>query len=184
MWNTRTQLTTFIALIALVGCDSAADERAEADRALREADQKAAQVASEVDRKVAEVKKNAAEETDALRREAAEKMNDVNAVAREKGAEADAALAKAREDVRIGASRRLETLDKDVVELRTKIEKKLPKVDADKIVQSLDARSEAVRQSLRELDEATTANLASMKKALDQRVEELDRAIADAKKRV
>jgi ABC-type transporter Mla subunit MlaD len=98
--------------------------------------------------------------------------------------EAQAELLKAREDVRASTTRKIEGLEKDVAELRARAEKKLSKDEVDSMVRELQDKSEAVRRSLRDLDAATSTNLDQVKKGVDKRVQELDRAIQEAKRRV
>ena len=185
MLTVRTFLPIAIVMSAVVGCDSpTADAQAKAERAQREAQQKAAEVATELDKKVTEIDQRAERETDKALREAAEKLNNAAVEAQEKTADAETELAKAREDVRASTSRRIEDLEKDAVELREKAEKKLSKDELGRLMKDVEDKSEAVRKSLRDLDTATSANLDRVKQGIYQRVDELDRAIQAAKRRV
>jgi hypothetical protein len=183
MLSSRTLLMG--AALALAACNSPQDKMKEAEAARIEADKKVAEVTAETSRKAAEVQHKAAEETARIAQEGAKKIDAVDDVASKKIAEASDALMKARTDLRDTTAKKLENLDKDVVELRAKLEKKISKAESDKVMADLKTRSELVRKSIAaDLDAATPDSFASVKKTIEIRIADLDKAIADVKKRV
>ena len=120
-----------------------------------------------------------------LAAEGGKKVDAIDDAANKKAAEASDVLMKARADLKDAITKKLDGLDKDVVELRAKLEKKTSKAEADKTVAELKARSEAVRKSnTADLEASTAATFDTIKKAIEARVADLDKAIADVKKRV
>jgi hypothetical protein len=165
-----------LAVGAVVGCDSPSDEHADAGQKQKEAEQKAVELKGELDKKIDEVEKKAAE----MEKKATDELDAAVAKARDKAPEAKAALAKAR----ASAAKALEEFDTDTKDLRAKLEKKLTRAEADKVMKDLKDKAEAVRTSLRELDDSPEDKWEAAKKAVTQRVEELGRALEKAKKRL
>ena len=183
MLNPRTLLLG--AAVVLAACNSPQDQMKEAEAARLEADKKVAEVTAETSRKAAEVQRKAAEETARIAQEGAKKIDAVDDVASKKIAEASDAFMKARTELRDATAKRLETLDKDVVDLRAKLEKKTSKAESDKVIQDLKTRSEQVRKSnAADLEASTSDTFAIVKKTIETRIADLDKAIADVKKRV
>jgi hypothetical protein len=85
--------------------------------------------------------------------------------------------------VRASTAKALEGFDKDMHDLRAKLEKKLTKAEADRVMKGLEAKVEAVQKSLVELDRTKGDKWESAKRAVTQRIEDLGRAIEEAKKR-
>lgn len=181
--NARTLLMG--AALALAACNSPQDKMKEAEAARIEADKKVAELTADTNRKTAAVQQKAADETARIAEEGARKVDAVDEVANKKAAEASDAFMKARADFRDATAKKLETLDKDVVELRAKLEKKTSKAESDKVIQDLKTQSEQVRKSnAADLDASTSATFAIVKKTVENRIADLDKAIADVKKRV
>ncbi len=182
MWNVRILLTG--AALTLAACNSPEDKMKEAEAARIEADKKIAEVAADTNKKAAEVQQKAADDTAKLAQDGAKKIDAVDAVAEKKMAEAGDALMKARADLRDATTKKLDTLDKDVVELRAKLEKKTSKAESDKVIADLKARSEAARKSnAADIDAATTTTFETVKKTIERRMADLDQAVTDVKKR-
>jgi len=184
MLTARILVPIFLSVSALAGCRSPFDERASAEHAQREADQKATQATQEAEKKLQDVHKRAAQETDAVIAEASDEIRKANTEAREAANKAQDELAKARADVRSSMVRTLSGLEKDVAALRSKLERKLSKSEAETIVKDLDDKSASAREGLRDLDAATDITLDVAKRTVERRVEDLDRAVQEARKRV
>jgi dGTP triphosphohydrolase len=183
MFNVRALLIG--ASLTLAACTSPEDKLKEAEAARIEADKKVADVNADVNKKAAEIKQKAADDVAAVAKDGAKKVDAADDAANKKIAEATDAMAKARNDLLDVTTRKLDGLDKDVVELRAKLEKKTSKLEADKTIQDLKTRSESVRKTnASDLAAATAATFDSVKKAVEARVADLDKAIADVKKRV
>jgi hypothetical protein len=173
------------AAMTLAACTSPEDKMKEAEAARIEADKKVAEVMADTNKKAAEVAKKAADDTARLANEGAKKVDAADDVANAKVAEASAALLKARDDLRDATTKKLDSLDKDVVELRAKLEKKTSKAESDKVIADLKARSEAVRKSnAADLQTSTASTFEIVKKTIEGRIADLDKAVADVKKRV
>lgn len=173
------------AALTLAACNSPEDKLKEAEAARIEADKKVAEIAADTSKKAAEIKQKAADETARLAQEGGKKVDAIDDAANKKVAEASDVLVKARTDLKEAMAKKLDGLDKDVVELRAKLEKKTSKAESDKVIQDLKTRSEAVRKSnVADLEASTAATFEVVKKAIEARIADLDKAIADVKKRV
>jgi hypothetical protein len=183
MVSSQKFLIVFLAATVLGGCHSTSDEQEKAEKTRREAEQKAAQFKSDLDKKLGEVGEKAEAEADAMKRKAAEKIQTATSAAREKTAEAQVELKKTSAEVRASTAKTLEGFDKDMRDLRVKLEKKLTKAEANRVMKGLEDKAEAVRKSVGELDNATGDKWEAAKRAVTQRTEELGRAIEEARKR-
>ena len=173
------------AAVTLAACNSPEDKMKEAETARIEADKKVAEVAADTSKKAAEINQKAADETARLAAAGGKKVDAIDDAANKKVAEATDVLVKARADLREATAKKLDGLDKEVVELRAKLEKKTSKAEANKVIDDLKARSEAVRKSnVADLEAATAATFEVVKRAIEARIADLDKAIADVKKRV
>jgi hypothetical protein len=182
MWKIRALLAG--AVLAVAACNSPEDKMKEAEAARQEADKKVAEATAETNRKAAEVQKNAADDTARIALEGAKKIDAADSAANKKVVEASDALVKARAEVRDATAKKLESLDKDVIDLRAKLDKKLSKVESDKVMQDLKARSEAVRKNTAaDLESSTAGTFDLVKKTIEVRIADFEKAIADARKR-
>ena len=170
--------------LPLLACNSAEDKAKEADQARLEAERKVAEATQDTKQKEAEAQRKADAEKGRIAAEGARKLDDANDQANQKIDAAAVALVKARADVRDSTSKKLEDLDKQVVELRTKLDSKLPKATVETIERNLKAQSDSVRKSISDLDTTSADGIDSMKKTIEARLADYDKAIADAKKRV
>jgi len=173
-----------VATVAVLGCDSPQDKAKEAEAARHTADQKVAEVTQNTERKEAEVQQRAAEEVARLEREGAKKVGEAEDRANQKADKATEALWQARDKARLDSSKKLDGLDHEVAELRPRLEKKLPSATAAAVVQDLQAKEAAVRESIRDLDQANADNLESLKKSISARLDVFEHALSDARKRV
>ena len=182
MLNIRALLAG-IALTA-VACNSPEAKMKEAEAARQEADKKVAEVNADTNRKAADVQNKAADDTARIALEGAKKIDAADDAANKKIVEASDSLMKARAELRDSTAKKLETLDKEVIDLRAKLDKKLSKADSDKVIQDLKARSEMVRKNnAADLDSSTAGTFDLVKKTIEGRIADFDKAIADATKR-
>lgn len=173
------------AAVTLAACTSPEDKMKEAEAARIEADKKVADVNADVNKKAAEIKQKAADDVAAVAKDGAKKVDAADDAANKKIAEASDALSKARTELLDATTKKLDTLDKDVVELRAKLEKKVSKAESDKTILDLKTRSETVRKiNASDLAAATAATFDTVKKAVEARVADLAKAVAEVKKRV
>lgn len=168
---------------ALAACESPQDKTVNAEEARHAADQKVAEVTQATQQKEAEIQRKAAEETDRVAREGAKKVGEAEGVARGKEAEASEALWKARGQARDASSAKLVRLDKEILDLRPRLEKSLQSTDATATLANLRTKAAAVKSSIDDLDRSTVDNLEAAKKTIDARFDDLEQAISSAKKR-
>ncbi|MGK4001593.1 hypothetical protein WMF31_03135 [Sorangium sp. So ce1036] len=180
MMTARRFLPVLITASALVGCNSARDEKALAEHAQNEVKEEAAAARNQLD----SMEKKTAASSGARANEVVEELREAKAEARQASAEADAALARARADTRSAVESTLRERMKTVAELQRKIEKKLPKPEADRLVKDLTERATAVQESLDEIDRAEAITLEAAKRTAEQRLQELDQALDQARERV
>ncbi len=174
---------TALALL-LAACDSPEDAMKDAEAARLEAKEKKQEATAETSAKVADVRNEAAEETADIKADGAKKVNAADEKVAAKEDEATDALRKARADVEKDAAKRLDGLDKEIIELRAKLEKKVLRTESDSIITNLKTQSGAARRSNEsDLASSTVASLDAVKKGIDARLVELEKAIAEAKKR-
>jgi hypothetical protein len=170
--------------LSFVACATPQEKAVDASNARHDANEEKVIISRETQQEEAEVQRKAAEESDRIAREGAQKMNAADSVANKKAVEAIDALLKARADLRDSASRRRDTLDKDVIDLRTKIGAKLSTSDADSTQRMLRAKSIAVRDSIVEVNTTTVETIDAVRKTIDWRLTEFEKAIADTKRLV
>ncbi len=170
--------------LSLVACASPQEKAVDASNARHDANVEKAVISQETQQEEAEVQRKAAEDSDRIAREGAQKMNAADGVANKKAIEAVDALLKARADLRDSSSKRRDTLDKGVIDLRTKIETMLSPADAASTQQMLRAKSVAVRDGIVEINATTVETLDAVKKTIDMRLADFETAIAATKKRV
>ncbi|MEP7121114.1 MAG: hypothetical protein ABJE95_09400 [Byssovorax sp.] len=172
------------AALTLAACTSPEDKMKEAEAARLEAEKKAADVNADVSKKAAEIKQKAADDVAGVAKDGAKKIDAADEAASKKIAEANDALVKARADLLDATTKKLDSLDKDVVDLRAKLEKKTSKAESDKTILELKNRFESVRKTnASDLAAATASTFESVKKTIEARVADLDKAVADLKKR-
>ncbi|MEO7328772.1 MAG: hypothetical protein ABI193_09360 [Minicystis sp.] len=170
--------------LSLAACATPQEKAVDASNARHDANVEKAVISQETQQQEAEIQRKAADESDRNAREAAQKMNAADSVANKKGMEAVDALLKARADLRDSSSKRRDSLDKDVIDLRTKIGAMLSPAEADSAQQMLRAKSIAVRDSIVEINTATVETLGAVKKTIDMRLADFETAIGATRKRV
>lgn len=166
--------TTYIALGAValaIGCNDPALKQRQADQARQEAAEKQQVELDKANVKLAEVR----DETD-------KNIVAAHATAEAKQVEANDSLTKARTDARAMLGGRLDAAGKDITSMRSTIETKKGKVEAQRLETSLRTRSDKLRARLEELDDASTERLDATRKALLADIDALDTAIAEARR--
>lgn len=172
-----------LAAVAVVGCESPQDKNRDAEEARQAADQKVAQVTETTEQKELEVQQKAAADMARLERQGAKEIGEAENGADRRANDATEALWRAREQARADSSNKLDGLDQEVVHLRSKLEKKLTMADAEAVVQELQVKVAALRRSILDLDRCTADDLESAKSSIKTSFDDLEQALADAKKR-
>ena len=171
------------AVMAVVGCDTPGDKARVAHEARMAADQKVADIVETAERKEHAVQEKANQDEAQIRREAKKKIGEADLGADRRANEATQALWAAREQARAGSSTRLDGLDRDILALKAPLEKKLSTAGAATVVQELQGKAAAVRKSIADLDQCSADDLESVKRSIKTGFDDLDLALADAKKR-
>lgn len=176
----------YVALGAVVlgGCSSPQSKAREADEARHDANKTAANADEEAKVKADAIQQRSDDEIARNARDAAIRSEDAQGNADRKASEATESLAEARFAARNDGEKKLAGLEKDIAELKPKLVRMLSETDSTTIVRGLTAKSDAVRRSLGDLSYTTVDSLEPVKSTLAQRLEDLDRAIHEAKKRI
>lgn len=184
MWVNHLVPVTLLGFAA-VGCATPSERMRESEHARVESDRKVAAARWEAQQKAAVIQDEADEEIRQIDDESADAIGEEQSVGYELASETSDSLAEARAAVRLDAKQRLDLIDTEIVELRAKLEKKGSPVEADRVVTDLRNRSESVRRrNEAELDAATPATFDAVKRAVEARLLELERAIVAAGDRV
>jgi hypothetical protein len=166
--------TTYMAIGAFalaIGCNDPALKQRQADQARQEAAEKQQVELDRANLKLAEVRDKADKNIVAA-----------HATAANKQMEADQSLQKARADTRTMLAGRLDAAEKDITSMRSTIETRKGKAEAQRLETGLRARSDKLRARLTELDGASTEGLDGMKKGLLADIDALDSAVAEARR--
>jgi len=91
---------------------------------------------------------------------------------------------EARFAARDDGERKLAGFEKEIAEIKPKLVRKLSESDSASIVRDLTTKSDAVRRSIGDLSYTTADSLEPVKSTMARRLEDLDRAINEAKKRI
>ena len=142
------------------------------------------QVARATERKEIGVERKATEDVARLARDGERKVVEAKLGADRMANDATEALLRAREKARVDASKKLDGLDSDVADLRPRLEEKLSATAAATVEQELEAKTGAVRRSIHDLDACSADDLNSVKASISTALDDLEHAIADAKKRL
>jgi hypothetical protein len=172
-----------LAAVAVVGCESPQDKARIADEARVAADQKVAQVVEATEQKENAVQQKADQDLARLQRERAEKIGEAEMGADRKANEATRSLWVARDQARVDSSTKLDGLDHDILDLRSKLEKKLSTTKAATVVSGLQAKAAALRTSIADLDHGSADDLELVKRSMKTGFDDLEQALADARKR-
>ena len=162
----------------VVACQKSPDKQAEelsetqknaaakADEARREAENKSVKAQNEADKTVQREQQKVDDKTDEVARNA------------------DAV----RQDARKKIEEDLGRLDKRLIDLRTKLSTtkttKVPRADLEQSLRSLQAKSEAVKNSIPEIQTAPPATLGSVKTNLESRISEIEKSLDDLERKV
>jgi chromosome segregation ATPase len=179
----RTSTLFVLAALAIAGCESPQDKTRDAERARQAADTKIDAVNQTKEEKVLAVEHKAAAEVARLEREGAKQIGEADLAADRKDNEATEALWRARSRARADASHKLDGLDRDVAELRARLEKTPSTTAAGSAVPELQAKVAALRTSIRELEHCTAAELESIEGRIKTGFDDLEQALAAARTR-
>ena len=172
------------AAVAVAGCESPEGKAREAAEAQRAADQNVVQVIQTTEEKAVLVQQKADEDIARLVHQADQKIGEAERRADRKDNDATQALWLARDEAREDSARKLDGLDHDVAALRPRLEKTLSSAVATSVEQDLEAKTTALRKSIRALDQSNADDLDSLKKSIHAGFADLAQALAEAKKRV
>jgi hypothetical protein len=170
--------------VVLGGCSSPQSKAREADEAQHDAKKTAAYADEDAKVKADAIQKRSDDENARNARDAAKKGDEARGNADRKAAEATESLAEARFTAREDAEKKLAGLDKEVADLKPKLVRWLFEADSASIIRDLTAKSDAVRRSIGDLSYTTADSLEPVKSTIARRLDDLDRAINEAKKRI
>jgi hypothetical protein len=154
-----------LVLLAAAACNqSPAREQEEARNAQQKADEKSSQ----------------------YRMQAEEKSAEQQAVANDKAREAARTLDTVKNDYRHKAQSDLDSLTKDIDDLRVKAEKATGKTrqDLDRGLADLTARRDAVEAQIRSIDAASAEQIETVKARVDDQIAQLRKSVKDVEKRI
>ena len=180
----KTTTLTLAFALALAGCSTPQSKAKDADDAQHEANQQASQADEEAKLKGDAIRDEAAAENAQNARDATKKGAQAQNNSNQKATEASDSLARARIEARDESEKKLTGLEQQFAEVKPKLVKKLSKTDATNIVNELTAKSDAVRSSIGDLTVATADSLEPVKSTIKQRLEDFDKALNEAKKRL
>lgn len=152
-------------LLAAAACNrSPAKEQEEARNAQQRADEKSGQ----------------------FRMQAEEKSAEQQANANDKSREAARALEVAKNDYRHKAQSDLDSLTKDIDDLKVKAEKATGKtrLDIDRGLADLTARRDAVDAQIRSIDAASADQIETVKARVDDQIAQLRQSVKEVEKRI
>jgi uncharacterized protein Yka (UPF0111/DUF47 family) len=152
-------------LLAAAACNqSPAHEQEEARNAQQRADEKSSQ----------------------FRMQAEEKSAEQQAVANDKAREAARALEVAKNDYRHKAQSDLDSLTKDIDDLRVKAEKATGKtrLDLERGIADLTARRDSVDAQIRSIEAANADQIETVKARVDDQIAQLRQSVKEVEKRI
>ena len=173
-----------LAIVAVVGCESPQEKNKDAEEARQAADQRVAQVTRTTEQKEIEVRQKADQDMAGVAIEGEKKIVAAKMGADRKADEATEALWHAREQARADSSRKLDGLDQDVAAVRLELVKKLSTAAATSVGDGLSARAAAIRKRILDLDQCSIDDLEPIKRSIHTGFDDLEQALADAKKLV
>jgi hypothetical protein len=152
-------------LLAAAACNrSPAREQEEARKAQQRADEKSGQ----------------------FRMQAEEKSAEQQANANDKAREAARALEATKNDYRHKAQSDLDSLTKDIDDLKVKAEKATGKtrLDIDRSLSDLNARRDAVDAQIRSIDATSADQIETVKARVDDQIAQLRKSVKEVEKRI
>jgi chromosome segregation ATPase len=153
----------------------------EPEKALQEAEKAQAQAVEKANKEFAQAGDRA---TEAYNR-AADAADKAYERAGEKWAEAAEAVAEAKRDLKKDAEEKLAEVEKTLVDVRADLNtKKGVPADARAQVDALKARTDALRNDVKNIDTAAAQTFQATKNDLEARLEELRRAAGDLRRRI
>ncbi len=158
------------------------------DRSLEKKEEDLARTREKTDEKVAQATHRADDKVINAYDEANQKIARAEGTANRKAVELTAAIVETRDDLRKRTTERLGTLDKRLVNLRTKITTasttKTPKPDLETQLTVLSTKSEGLRTSIANVSASSADTLAAAQADIDAQLAQLSKAIDDLEGRV
>jgi hypothetical protein len=167
-----------------IACDDQAEKNRQAEAARVDAEKKAAEATAEAETKAANLQAAAQQGANTILAKGEEKAADAKQDAKEAVVDAKVSLEKARIDAKTEGTEKLASIEKDIVDVRQKIDKKLPKAEAAAVAQDLTAKTDEAKKQIRALETATSTELEGAKNAVKVSLDALSQAVAKAKDRV
>lgn len=133
-----------------------------------------------------QAQQRADEKSNQYRQTAEEKSAEQQAAANDKAREANRTLETTRNDYRHKAQDDLDSVTKDIDELRAKAEKATgrARLDVDKGIADLSARRDALDAQIRSMDSASADQIETVKARVDDQIAQLKKSVKDVEKRI
>jgi chromosome segregation ATPase len=180
MFRTTTAITalSLLALSTVAGCDKSADKKAEeVAEAQRTANQRSVEAQNEANDKANKAQIEANDTIVKEQNKAAAKADDLNKD-----------LAVKREDLRKSLEKDLASVDKRVIDLRTKVSTakntKAPKAELEAAIKDIQGQSDALKKSISNVAATTADSFAATKTNLETQVSALAKSLDDIEKKV
>lgn len=170
--------------VCLGACNDPSEKNRQAEEARVSAEAKARAATEEAEKKAANLQAMSDTEAARIREKGAEKANEAKAEAQGAAVDAQASLQKAKVAAKEKSLGKLASLEKDLADVRAKVDKKLPKPEAAKVTQELTTKTADVRKRIGDLDNTTSTELEAAKDAVKNSLDALEAAIDNAKTRV
>ncbi len=175
----KSAVTVAIAMGSLiVACQKSPEKQMDE---LSEAQKNAAAKADEARREADKMATKAQHEADQTIQKEQQKVDD-------KASEVAHNAEVAREDARKKIEEDLGKVDKRLVDFRTKLATakttKAPRADLEQSLRSLQAKSDAVKKNIPQIQNASPATLGSLKTDLELRISEIEKSLDDLERRV
>ena len=173
-----------LAVVAVVGCESPQEKNKDAEEARQAADRRVAEVTQATEQKEIEVQQKADQDMAGVALDGEKKIVAAKMGADRKANDATEALWQARDQARADSSRRLDGLDQDVAAIRIELVKKLSTGAATIVGNRLQEKAAALRKRILDLDQCSADDLEPIKRSIHTGFDDLEQALADAKKLV
>jgi hypothetical protein len=177
-------VATLTMSVGVVGCNDQAEKNRQAEAARIDAEKKAAEATAEAETKAATLQAAAQQGANTILAKGEEKAADAKQDAQEATADAKVSLEKARIDAKSDGLEKLASIEKDIVDVRQKMDKKLPKAEAAAVTKDLTTKTDEAKKQIRALESASSAELAGAKEAVKTSLDALAQAVSKAKDRV
>ena len=173
----RLALFVLTAIATWVACESPSEKQADARR---ETDRKISQIESEKDQKIDDAKRKAADEAEKASRDAEEREAEVRQAAERRSTGPEKTVRQEKIDLRTDREKTLADLDRDAANLKADLEKRHSMESANKAAEHLKAVSDAVRQSIDDIEPSIDLEVA--RKRVDDRIDDYKKALKEERK--